>query len=141
VQTSATPRRVLVVDDNEDTARSFFELLVVMGHQCEFRTEPKEVLDTARAFRPDLVLLDIGMPDIDGHQLARLLRNEFGAELRIVAVTAYGRDEDRQRTRKAGFDAHVTKPVDIPILESILSTLKDSYAARVAATGKTPKLF
>jgi CheY-like chemotaxis protein len=116
-------RRVLVVDDNEDTARSFFELLLVMGHQCEFKTEPKQVMDTARAFRPDLVLLDIGMPDIDGHHLARLLRREFGAELRIVAITAYGRDEDRQRTRKAGFDAHVTKPVDIPILESILSTI------------------
>jgi CheY-like chemotaxis protein len=141
VHTSAAPRRVLVVDDNEDTARSFFELLVVMGHQCEFRTEPKQVLDTARAFRPDLVLLDIGMPDVDGHHVARLLRREFGAELRIVAVTAYGRDEDRQRTRKAGFDAHVTKPVDIPILESILSTLKDSAFARVAASRKTPKLF
>jgi CheY-like chemotaxis protein len=141
VHTPATPRRVLVVDDNEDTARSFFELLVVMGHQCEFRTEPKEVLDTARAFRPDLVLLDIGMPEVDGHQVARLLRSEFGAELRIVAITAYARDEDRQRTRKAGFDAHVTKPVDIPILESILSTLKDSPAARVAASLKAPKLL
>jgi CheY-like chemotaxis protein len=112
-----------------------------MGHQCEFRTEPKEVLDTARAFRPDLVLLDIGMPEVDGHQVARLLRSEFGAELRIVAITAYARDEDRQRTRKAGFDAHVTKPVDIPILESILSTLKDSPAARVAASLKAPKLL
>jgi CheY-like chemotaxis protein len=123
VHAPVTSRRVLVVDDNEDTARSFFELLLVMGHQCEFKTEPKQVMDTARAFRPDLVLLDIGMPDIDGHHLARLLRREFGAELRIVAITAYGRDEDRQRTRKAGFDAHVTKPVDIPILESILSTI------------------
>src|SRR5712664_3977511 len=73
--------RVLVVDDNEDSARSFFELLLVMGHQCEFKTDPKEVMDTARAFRPDLVLLDIGMPDVDGHQVARLLRREFGAEL------------------------------------------------------------
>jgi CheY-like chemotaxis protein len=130
VHTLSTSRRVLVIDDDEDTARSFFELLRVMGHHCEFKTDPKEVMDTARAFRPDLVLLDIGMPDVDGHQVARLLRREFGAELRIVAITAYGRDEDRQRTRKAGFDAHVTKPVDVPILESILSTLKGSSSAR-----------
>jgi CheY-like chemotaxis protein len=131
VHTLSTSRRVLVVDDDEDTARSFFELLRVMGHDCQFKTDPKEVMDTARAFRPDLVLLDIGMPDLDGHRVAGLLRREFGAELRIVAITAYGRDEDRQRTRKAGFDAHVTKPIDIPILESILSTLKGSSSARV----------
>jgi CheY-like chemotaxis protein len=123
---SAISRRVLVVDDNADTARSFFELLVVMGHRCEYKTDPREVMDAARIFRPDLVLLDIGMPDIDGHHIARLLRAEFGVDLRIVAITAYGRDEDRQRTRKAGFDAHVTKPVDIPILESILTTLRGS---------------
>jgi CheY-like chemotaxis protein len=119
-------RRILIVDDAPDTARSFCELLSIMGHTCEFRTEPREALDAARRLRPDLVLLDIGMPEIDGHQVAKLLRAEFGEGLYIVAVTAYGRDEDRHRTRKAGFDAHVTKPVDIPILESIVTTLRSS---------------
>src|SRR3954462_1322951 len=101
-------RRILVVDDHPDTARSYYELLSVMGHECEFRTDARTVMDAARAMRPHIVLLDIGLlPDLDGHRIAGLLRDEFGRDLTIVAVTAYGRDEDRLRTRKAGFDAHV----------------------------------
>ena len=115
------PRRVLVVEDNADTAQTFCELLTVMGHRCEFRTDAKQALDAARELQPDLALIDIGLqPDLDGHEIARMLRREFGTAIVLIAVTAYGRDEDRMRTRKAGFDAHVTKPVDGAMLESIL---------------------
>ena len=114
--------RILVVDDHPDTARSYYELLSSMGHDCRFTTDAHQVLSIARALRPQLALLDIGLaPDLDGHCLARLLREEFPG-ITLVAITAYGRDEDRRRTRKAGFDAHVTKPIDIGLLESIVGT-------------------
>jgi CheY-like chemotaxis protein len=119
----ASARRILVLDDHPDTARSYCELLTVMGHICEYRTDAREALDAARSLRPHIALLDIGLlPDLDGHAVARILRQEFGASICIIAITAYGRDEDRLRTRKAGFDAHVTKPIDIRLLESIVST-------------------
>ena len=117
------PRRILIVDDHPDTARSYCELLRVMGHLCEYRVDARQAMEAARELRPHIVLLDIGLrPDLDGHEVARRLRSEFGHSLSIVAITAYGRDEDRQRTRKAGFDAHVTKPVDPQLLESIVAT-------------------
>src|SRR5690349_16563688 len=123
MEMEARPRRILVVDDHPDTARSYYELLTAMGHECRYCTDPREALPLARDLRPDLVLLDIGLlPELDGHDVARALRSEFGMDLTIVAVTAYARDEDRLRTRRAGFDAHVTKPVDMGLLESIVNT-------------------
>jgi CheY-like chemotaxis protein len=117
-------RRVLIVDDHLDTARSYCELLTLMGHTCEFRTDARQALDAARALIPDIALLDIGLlPDLDGHQVAKILREEFGDKIVLIAITAYGREEDRLRTRRAGFDAHVTKPIDAALLESIVNTI------------------
>lgn len=117
------PCRVLVVDDHPDTARSYFELLSAMGHECRYTSDVRQAVSLAKALSPQLALLDIGLaPDLDGHRLAQMLRAEFGGRIILIAVTAYGRDEDRRRTRQAGFDAHVTKPIDIGMLESILST-------------------
>ncbi len=117
----STTCRVLVVDDHPDTARSYYELLGAMGHDCRYTTDPFEAMPLARSLRPQLALLDIGLNvDMDGYHLAKMLRSEFGQNVTLVAVTAYGRDEDRRRTRKAGFDAHVTKPIDVGMLESIL---------------------
>src|SRR3954471_12170639 len=114
MKSAAHGRRILVVDDHPDTARSYCELLTSMGQQCEFTTDPWQALKLARSFRPEIVLTDIGLlPELDGHDLAKMLRQEFGTSMVIVAITAYGRDEDRLHTRKAGFDAHVTKPIDI----------------------------
>ena len=121
MESTTSLRRVLVVDDQVDTAKSFCELLTLMGHECQFITDARQTIDIARTFRPHIALVDIGLlPGLDGHQIAQMLRQEFGDAITLIAVTAYGRDEDRVRTRKAGFDAHVTKPVDSGLLESIV---------------------
>lgn len=119
-----TPKRILVVDDLHDSAMSLALVLRQMGHTAEFVTNPLQALDAARRLRPELVFLDIGMPALDGYSLARVMREEFGFEaLRLVAVTAWGGDDDRAESRRAGFDAHVTKPVDPATIESILETI------------------
>jgi two-component system CheB/CheR fusion protein len=114
--------RILVVEDQPDTAQSFAYLLQALGHEAEYVTHAKEALEAARRLRPDVVFLDIGMEDIDGWQLARMLRAEPEFEgVHLVAVTAYGRDEDRTRSRRSGFDAHILKPVGVDLLQSILA--------------------
>jgi CheY-like chemotaxis protein len=116
--------RVLVVDDHPDSAESLSRLLATMGHEAVFVTQASKALDAARALRPHLVFLDLGMPEIDGYQLARLFRAEFGFEaLRLVALTGWGRNEDRAASRQAGFDAHVQKPAEPEIIDSIIKTV------------------
>jgi len=113
-----------VVDDQQDTAESFARLLQVMGHEVVFVTDPLEALPAARRFQPELVFLDIGMPLVTGYELARIFRSAFGFEkLRMVAITAYNSEEHRSRSREAGFDAHVAKPADPALLESIVKTI------------------
>ena len=116
--------RILVVDDIPDTAESFARLLGRMGFETAFVTDPRLAVDTAYRFGADLVFLDIGMPELDGYEVARMLRGQFGWDkLRIVAVTAYGQQADRDRSRQAGFDAHVVKPVSLDLVRSILGTM------------------
>jgi CheY-like chemotaxis protein len=116
--------RILVVDDIADTAESFARLLARMGFETTFVTDPRLAVDTAYRFGADLVFLDIGMPELDGYEVARMLRGQFGWDkLRIVAVTAYGQQSDRDRSRQAGFDAHVVKPVGLDLVRSILGTM------------------
>lgn len=118
------PKRILVVDDLHDSAMSLALVLQRMGHTAEFVTDPRQALEVARRLRPELIFLDIGMPGIDGYSLARMMREEFGFDaLRLVALTAWGGDEDRAESRRAGFDAHVTKPVDPTTIDSILNTI------------------
>lgn len=117
-------RRLLVVDDLRDAAESLACLLSLGGHEARWVTDPFQVVEVARSFRPELIFLDLGMPKLDGYTLARLLREEFGFEsLRLVALTAWGRDVDRVASREAGFDAHVTKPADPEVIESVLATI------------------
>jgi CheY-like chemotaxis protein len=123
MESPQAPRRILVVDDSLDAAQTFALLLATMGHQAEFVTDPRTAVDTARRLQVEIVFLDIGMPGLDGYQVARMLRETFGRELRIVAVTAYGDDQHRRRSRESGFDAHVLKPPDLAIVQSILVTL------------------
>ncbi len=117
-------KRILVVDDLHDSAMSLALVLQRLGHHAEFVTDPWQALEVARRLRPDLAFLDIGMPEINGYALARMLRQEFGFEaLRLVALTAWDRDEDRAESRRAGFDAHVAKPADPETIDSILKTV------------------
>jgi signal transduction histidine kinase len=110
------PRRVLVVDDNVDAATSLAELLRMEGHQTEVVYSAKGALEAVANFSPDVVLLDIGLPDMDGYEVAKRIR-AGGSAVRLVALTGYGQAEDIRRTHSAGFDAHLVKPVDFVALE------------------------
>jgi CheY-like chemotaxis protein len=114
------PRRILVVDDSQDAAQMLAMLLTEIGHCAEYTTDSRACLGLVRSFRPDIVLLDIGMPHLNGYDVARLIRKEFGDGQRICAITAYGKPHDREQSRQAGIDAHLTKPVDVHLLNSII---------------------
>ncbi len=117
------PARVLVVDDNVDTARGMARLLRLIGHDVRAAHTGPEAIEIARDFRPEFVLLDIGLPGMDGYRVASTLRGEeFGRDAVIVAVSGYGQDEDRRRSREAGFDYHLVKPVDHDALLGLLKT-------------------
>jgi CheY-like chemotaxis protein len=106
-------RRVLVVDDNEDAARTFGALLAAQGHEVSVFFNAQEALDSAAITPPDVAFLDLNMPDLDGFALAKQLRAMPGGQrMRLVAVTGMGRQEDMARSRDAGFDVHLTKPAD-----------------------------
>ncbi|HET9350810.1 MAG TPA: PAS domain S-box protein [Burkholderiales bacterium] len=110
---SGGPQRILVVDDNVDAARSLEMLLKSLGHETLVVHDGAEALRAAPEYRPSIVLLDIGMPGLDGYEVARRLRAmEGGESLRIVAVTGWGQDADREKSREAGFDLHLVKPVE-----------------------------
>ncbi|HEX5128223.1 MAG TPA: PAS domain S-box protein [Usitatibacter sp.] len=119
----ASLRRVLVVDDNADAAQTLEMLLKSLGHEVQVANDGRQALEAASQFRPDIVLLDIGMPGMSGYEVARRLRSlePPGRPVRIVAVTGWGQDLDRQQSREAGFDVHLVKPVDIHQLESVLA--------------------
>src|SRR5260221_9052067 len=106
-----SPKRILVVDDHLDTAQSFAALLGSMGHEVAFLTDPEQVDRRVEALRPHIVFLDIGMPRLDGWQVAERLRARYAPEaLKLVAITAYGAAHDRAKSRRSGFDAHLVKP-------------------------------
>ena len=114
--------RILVVDDNRDGADSLAELLTLMGNDTRTAYDGKQGLDMAEAFRPDVVLLDIGLPKLDGYGACRLIRQQaWGKSAVLIAVTGWGQDKDRQRTREAGFDHHLVKPVDPQDLMEMLA--------------------
>jgi signal transduction histidine kinase/ActR/RegA family two-component response regulator len=116
---AAIPRRVLVVDDNVDSAETMAEILKLWGHEVQTAHDGVAALEAARAHRPDAVLLDVGLPVMDGYEIARRLRQEGLATL-LVAVTGFGTAEDRRRAEEAGFDTHLTKPVSPDALRRVL---------------------
>jgi PAS domain S-box-containing protein len=116
-------RRILVVDDNRDSAESLGMLLAVSGCTVKVAFDGVRALETFASFRPDIVLLDIGMPEMDGYEVARRIRGEPGGhDVRLVALTGWGQEEDKRRARDAGFDEHLTKPVDQAVLTALLRT-------------------
>jgi signal transduction histidine kinase/ActR/RegA family two-component response regulator len=122
VEPSRASRRILIIDDNVDAATSLAEILRLEGHECEALFSAHEALERAAAISPDFVLLDIGLPDLDGYEVARRLRKIDGLEqVGLFALTGYGRPDDLERARVAGFDGHFVKPLDFGQLERILA--------------------
>lgn len=117
----ATSRRVLLVEDNADARRAMERLLKVWGHQVDVAGEGADAVAKASSVQPDVMLVDIGLPDIDGYEVARRVRASVGARVRLIALTGYGQPEDRQRARDAGFDQHVVKPVAPDRLQQLLT--------------------
>ena len=118
---SVSSRKILIVDDNEAAARGLKKLLDHAGHHVQTANGGVAALATARGFNPDVVLLDIGLPDLDGYQVARKFREEFGMDAVLVALTGYGQEDDRLRALQAGFNYHLTKPAGIVDIKTIIS--------------------
>jgi CheY-like chemotaxis protein len=129
--TAGTRRlRVLVVDDNRDIADSTAMLLRMIGHDVDVAYDGRTAIDRARGLRPDVVLLDIGLPGVNGYQVARLLRSEPSTRhVRLVACTGYGREGDRDLAHASGFDHHAVKPVAAQTLLAILAEASGAGAA------------
>jgi signal transduction histidine kinase/CheY-like chemotaxis protein len=122
VGANAQSRRILVADDNQDAARSLALLLKHRGHVVETAFDGAEAIKKAESWRPEVMLLDLGMPEMNGYEVCRSIRQRpWGRGIRIVALTGWGQERDRQNTRDAGFDAHLVKPVDVGLLGEVLS--------------------
>ena len=114
------PRRVLIVDDNPDAVAVLSIALRRGGHQVQRAADGRSAIEIARKLRPELVFLDLGLPQLTGFDVARALRRELGSEVRIIAVTGSGQQEDREAALEAGFDHYLLKPVDLGFVESLL---------------------
>jgi len=114
-------RRILIIEDHRDSAESLGRLLGLLGHEVRVAYSGPDGVRAACEWLPELVLCDIDLPGLDGYDVAReLRRNPATAGIRLVAVTAYGSDEDRRRSRQAGFDRHYTKPLEVATLPRLL---------------------
>ena len=120
----AAPRRILVVDDSRDAASGLASLLGLMGNDTRAAYGGVEALEVGAAFRPHVVVLDIGMPKLNGYEAARRIRQEpWGKDVVLVALTGWGQEEDRRRAREAGFQLHVVKPATPASIEKMLASL------------------
>jgi CheY-like chemotaxis protein len=119
-------RRVLVVDDNVDTANSIAMLLRAEGHDVHVAHDGLKALEIARSVRPEFVFLDLGLPGLDGFEVARALRREPDLQgVRIIAITGYGQESDRRKAVECGIDQHLLKPADPAFLESLLGSRRE----------------
>jgi PAS domain S-box-containing protein len=122
--------RVLVADDNRDSAESCAALLALNGHSVETAHTGREALELARRLEPDVLLLDIGMPELNGYEVAkRIRRTPYGARAKLIAISGWGQREDKRRALAAGFDHHLTKPIDPGTLEALLQAAAGSEEA------------
>ncbi|HZR07404.1 MAG TPA: ATP-binding protein, partial [Myxococcales bacterium] len=117
-------KRLLLIEDNPDIGETLRDLLQLLGHRVELAADGLRGVQLALAIRPDVALVDIGLPGIDGYEVARRLRaTDAGKQILLVALTGYGRPEDRDRSLAAGFDAHLVKPVDPDELNALIASL------------------
>ena len=124
VTQTAARRKILVVDDNHDSALSLAMMLSIMGHDTRTAHDGESAVSTAETFLPDVVLLDIGLPKLNGYEVAQRIREtSWGASMYLIAVTGWGQDEDRQRSSEVGLNLHMVKPVEPSALEKVLATL------------------
>jgi PAS domain S-box-containing protein len=116
--------RILIADDNRDGADSLARMLRILGHETHTVYDGQQAVEQAVSFHPDIILLDIGMPKMNGHDAARHIRQQsWGKDVLLIALTGWGREEDRRRTQEVGFDHHLVKPVDAKALLALLSEL------------------
>jgi CheY-like chemotaxis protein len=116
-------RRILVVDDSADAATALATLLEILGHETLMAHDGLEAVAAIEQHRPDVVLLDIGLPKLSGLDVCRQVRAQaWGKDITIIALTGWGQDDDRLQSREAGFDGHLLKPVDIAALKALLHT-------------------
>jgi CheY-like chemotaxis protein len=117
--------RILIADDNQDAAELLAQSLQLAGHAVTTVHDGRAALDAIAAQQPDLALLDIGMPGMDGHQLAEAIRRDPGLRHTVLAaITGWGSGEDRERSHRAGFDHHLTKPVDLDSIMAIAAAIR-----------------
>ena len=119
------PRNILVVDDNQDAAELIAEALAAAGHDVRTAFDGPAALAISEEFDPDVVFLDIGLPVMDGYEVARRMRASDGKRMRLVAITGYGQEADRKRALAAGFDSHLVKPVPIEVTLAIASSSEE----------------
>jgi CheY-like chemotaxis protein len=132
----AVRRRILIVDDSEDGAESLAMLLQLAGHETHKAHDGQAAIEAAERLRPDAILLDIGLPIMNGFEVCSHIRRQpWGKDLVLVALTGWGQDEDRQKSREAGFDAHMVKPVDHDLLMTLLGSLPSPMDAHSEAIG------
>jgi signal transduction histidine kinase/CheY-like chemotaxis protein len=124
IDATTKSRRILVVDDNLDVASSLAVVLELMGHQVETVNDGLAAIERAPALQADVILLDIGMPGLNGYEVARRIREQGQEGLVLVALTGWGQEEDRRLSREAGFDAHLVKPVDMDALIEVFEGLE-----------------
>jgi CheY-like chemotaxis protein len=123
------PRRILIVEDNEDSALSLKMLLEALGHEAEVVHNGEAAIAATASRKPEVILMDIGLPGINGYEAARRIRNDSaGTAMLIVALTGWGQEPDRRRSSEAGIDHHLVKPLDLDKLRLILSPEQASGA-------------
>ncbi len=117
-------RRILVIDDNRDAAQTLALLLKIKGNEVHTRYDGREGIVAAEALRPAIIILDISMPNLDGYDTCRLIREQaWGQSMIVIALSGYGQEDDKRRSLEAGFNAHLVKPVDLGVLMRLLSSL------------------
>lgn len=136
-QDSALRRRILVADDNADALESLATLLALRGHEVYRAADGLSALESAQRYQPEIALLDIGMPQLDGYEVARRIRaSPWRESMQLVALTGWGQESDRQRSRESGFNNHLTKPVD----HELLTRLPDQHFPNAPPSVKSHEL-